>query len=567
MSDIYEERIWLKLYPKNYPPDFKAPDVSAIDLFEESASNSPQAPALHYFDSTLTYGELNSLANRLAAGLAALGVKKGDRVVIQLQNIPQYLISLYAIWKRGGIAVGLNPMYKERELKFYFNDSGAKIIITMQSCYPEVKGLVGKTGLRSIIATSELDFLSAAHPLPNILRASQKSKIPGTIDFSDILEQYPESDAPSTKVTPQDIAYLTYTSGTTGPPKGAMNTHGNIVFCAHIYHLACNFNPADKVLAVAPFFHVTGAIGHLAVASLLGIPVIAFFRFEPGEVLRLIEKWRASMIVAPLTVYVALLEHPDFKKRNTSSLTKVLSGGAPVPRAFVERFEQACKVYIHNWYGLTETTSPCIITPLGMRSPVDSATQALSVGLPIPGSVVKIHDAQTGAVLPVGEVGEIVAKGPMVVPGYWNNPAETAKAIRDGWLLTGDVGKMDEDGWFYVVDRKKDLINVSGYKVWPRDVEDVLYQHPAVREACVIGIPDAYRGETVKALVTLREKSPGKVTPEELIEFCKQKMAAYKYPRVVEIVTEFPKTLSGKIMKRQLRQEEAERLKNSKGEK
>lgn len=202
-----------------------------------------------------------------------------------------------------------------------------------------------------------------------------------------------------------------------------------------------------------------------------------------------------------------------------------------------------------------------------MRSPVDSATQALSVGLPIPGSVVKIHDAQTGVVLPAGEVGEIVAKGPMVVPGYWNNPAETAKAIKDGWLSTGDVGKMDEDGWFYIVDRKKDLINVSGYKVWPRDVEDVLYQHPAVREACVIGIPDAYRGETVKALVMLREKYQGKVTPEELIEFCKQKMAAYKYPRIVEIVSEFPKTMSGKIMKRQLREEEVKKLRNSKSEK
>jgi len=358
MRDIYEERIWQKHYPEDYPRDFKSPDVSAIDLFEESAENFPQAPALHYFDSTLSYGELNSLASRMAAGLADLGVKKGDRVIIQLQNIPQYLISLYAVWKLGGIAVGLNPMYKERELGFYCSDSGAEVIITMQSCYPEVKGLMGKTGLRSIITTSELDFLSPAHPLPNILKASPKSKVPETIDLMDILDQHQRNEVQPVKLTPQDIGYLTYTSGTTGPPKGAMNTHGNIVFCAHIYRLACNFDHTDKVLAVAPFFHVTGAIGHLAVASLLGIPVIAFFRFEPAEVLRLIEKWQASMIVAPLTVYVALLEHPDFKRRNVSSLTKVLSGGAPVPQAFVERFEQACKIYIHNWYGLTETTSP-----------------------------------------------------------------------------------------------------------------------------------------------------------------------------------------------------------------
>jgi len=235
-------------------------------------------------------------------------------------------------------------------------------------------------------------------------------------------------------------------------------------------------------------------------------------------------------------------------------LQVLISGGAPVPSAFVERLEKAGKTYLHNWYGLTETTSPCIITPLGARSPVDPATGALSVGLPVPNSIVKILDPETGKPAPVGEVGEIVAKGPMVVPGYWENPAETDKAIKDGWLFTGDVGKMDAEGWFYIVDRKKDLINVSGYKVWPRDVEDVLYQHPAIKEACVIGVPDAYRGETVKALVTVSEKYQGKIGAEELIGFCRERMAAYKYPRIVEIVSELPKTLSGKILKRQLRE-------------
>lgn len=562
MTDIYEKRIWLKQYPRNYPIDFEPPPVSALDLFEESASNATQSPAIHYFDNTITYGELNSLANYLATGLSDLGVKKDDRVIIQLQNIPQYLISLYAVWKLGGIAVGLNPMYKEKELEFYCNDSGAKVIITMESCYPQVRGLIGKTGLKSIITTSELDFVSSTHPLPNILKASEKRRITETKDFMDFLDKYRGSYPPRVKVTPNDIGYLIYTSGTTGPPKGAMNTHSNIVFCAHIYRMAANINNNDRVLGVAPFFHVTGSVGHLAVASLLGIPVIAFFRFEAGEVLRLVEKWQASMVVAALTVYVALLEHPDFKKRNISSLTKVISGGAPVPQGFVKRFEEACNVYIHNWYGLTETTSPCIITPLGSKSPVDPDTEALSVGLPIPSSVVKVQDPQTGVVLPQGEVGEIVVKGPMVVPGYWNKPEETKSAIKDGWLLTGDVGKMDEDGWFYIVDRKKDLINVSGYKVWPRDVEDVLYQHPAVKEACVIGVPDAYRGETVKAFVTIRESYKEEVTPEELIEFCRQKMAAYKYPRIVEIVSELAKTLSGKLLKRQLREEEAQKIRN-----
>ena len=554
MTDIYEEKIWIRRYPKNYPLNIEIPSLSALDLFERSVRKNPKNPALHYFDETLSYEDLNDLSEAFAAGLSDLGIRKGDRVILQMQNIPQYLIALYGIWKIGGIAVGLNPMYKERELEFYCRDSGAKGIVTMESCFSEVRGLIGKTGLTTAITTSELDFLSRPSSLSPVLKNSRKVRIAQTLDFQDLLAKYRGKSYPRADLAPQQVAFLTYTSGTTGPPKGAMNTHGNIVFCAHIYQMACNFGSKDKILGVAPFFHVTGSIGHLATASLAGIPVIAFFRFDSAEVLRLIEKWRATMMIAPLTVYVALLEHPDFQTRDLSSLQMLISGGAPVPSGFVERLEKAGKIYLHNWYGLTETTSPCIITPLGARSPVDPATGALSVGLPIPNSIVKIMDPETGKPATVGEVGEIVAKGPMVVPGYWENPAETDKAIQDGWLFTGDVGKMDAEGWFYIVDRKKDLINVSGYKVWPRDVEDVLYQHPAIKEACVIGIPDAYRGETVKAFVTLSDKYQGKITAEELIEFCRERMAAYKYPRIVEIVPELPKTLSGKILKRQLRE-------------
>lgn len=559
MVDLYEEKIWQKNYPVGYPGDFEIPSVSAIDLFEESVLKRPQSPALHYFDETLTYAELDSYVSAMAAGLVELGVKKGDRVAIQLQNIPQYLICLYAIWKLGAIAVPLNPMYKERELEFYCNDSGSRVIITMESCYEEAKNLIGKTPLKHIITTSELDFVTLSKTLPTVLQRSEKKKREGVLDLVDFLEKYCGYSTPKVNITPDDVGYLIYTSGTTGPPKGAMNTHRNIVFCAHVYRLACNLTGSDKILGVAPFYHVTGAIGHLAAASLLGIPVVAFFRFDPAEVLRLIEKWRVTMMIAPLTVYVALLEHRDFKKSDLSSLDKVLSGGAPVPEGFVKKFEQVSGLYIHNWYGLTETTSPCIITPLGVRSPVDPETGALSIGLPIPNSIVKIKDIDTGEVLPPGEIGEIVAKGPMVVPGYWSKPAETANAIKDGFFYTGDVGKMDENGWFYFVDRKKDLINVSGYKVWPRDVEDVLYQHHAVKEACVIGVPDPYRGETVKAFVTLKEDYLGKVKPEELIAFCKNKMAAYKYPRIVEIVSDIPQTHSGKKLKRQLREQESQK--------
>ncbi|MEW6265044.1 MAG: AMP-binding protein [Thermodesulfobacteriota bacterium] len=553
MNHIYDKRVWLKNYPTDLPADLTLPPRTGLDLFENAAADFPERPALHYFDATFTYGRMEAMSAALAAGLAERGVRRGDRVILQLQNIPQYLISLYAIWKLGAVAVILNPMYKSREMEFYCRDSGAETIITMESCYGEVAPLPGKTPLRQVFTTSEMDLVDRDHPLPGILSPSIKQRIDGALDLLTFLAHY-QGRAPDRNVlSPGDAGFLTYTSGTTGPPKGAINTHANIVFSANVYRRACRLGPDDVVLGVAPFFHITGSIGHLAVSALAAIPVVAFYRFDPGEMLRLIEKWRATMTIAPLTVFVALLNHPEFKKYDLSSLTTVMSGGAAVPEAFVRKFEESSGIYIHNWYGLTETTSPAVITPIGARSPVDPDTGALSIGVPVPNTLARIVDVKTEQVLPVGEIGELVVKGPMVVPGYWEKPEETAKALRDGWLYTGDVGKMDSEGWFYLVDRKKDLINASGYKVWPREVEDVLYQHPAVKEACVIGIPDPYRGETVKAYVILVDSGPEAVRPEELIRFCQERMAAYKYPRLVEIVDALPKTLSGKILKREIR--------------
>jgi long-chain acyl-CoA synthetase len=309
---------------------------------------------------------------------------------------------------------------------------------------------------------------------------------------------------------------------------------------------------------VAPLFHVTGQVANLASAAYAGIPLILLYRFDPGLALEYIERWKATMTLGAITVFISLMNLPDIKKEAFSSMTKVYTGGAPVPVAVVESFEKNVGIYIHNAYGLTETNSPSHFTPLGSRAPTDPETGALSIGIPVCNCISKIMDLETGErELPPGEIGEIVVKGPMVVPGYWNKPGETAHAIRDGWLYTGDVGKMDEKGWFYLIDRKKDLINVSGFKVWPRDVEDVLYQHPAVREAAVIGVPDPYRGETVKAFVAVKEGEQGNVTSEKLIEFCRKRMAAYKYPRILEIVAEIPKTTTGKFLRRTLRDQES----------
>jgi long-chain acyl-CoA synthetase len=335
-----------------------------------------------------------------------------------------------------------------------------------------------------------------------------------------------------------------------------MNTHGNIAFNARVYQAMQRLDETDVILGVAPLFHVTGEVAHLAAAALAGIPVVLYYRFDPAETLRLIERWKVTTTVAAITVYIALMSHPDMTKTDLASFSKAYSGGAPVSAAVADQFEDMAGQYLYNVYGMTETNSPSHIVPLGKRAPVDPESGALSVGVPVPNCIMKIVDLKEDTrELPPGRIGEIVDSGPIIVPGYWQQPEETKKAIRNGWLYTGDVGKMDDDGWFYVVDRKKDLIIASGYKVWPRDVEDVIYQHPAVRETAVVGVPDAYRGETVKAYVALKTGEAHSIGPEDIIDFCKERLAAYKYPREVEIVSEIPKTLTGKILRRTLREE------------
>jgi long-chain acyl-CoA synthetase len=390
---------------------------------------------------------------------------------------------------------------------------------------------------------------------PGLLSGVKRTSVPGVLKLQDVLGDFEDKSVADPELSPGEVAYLTYTSGTTGPPKGAMNTHGNIAFNARVYRAMLSIDESDVVIGVAPLFHVTGEVAHLAIAALAGIPVILYYRFDATETLRLIERWKATMTVGSITVYIAMMNHADINTRDLSSLVKAYSGGAPVSEAIVAQFEKITGRYIYNAYGMTETNSPSHLVPLGKRAPVDTDSGALAVGLPVPNCVMKIMGLEDDSkALAAGEIGEIVDSGPIVVPGYWQKPEETRHAIRDGWLYTGDVGKMDEDGWFYVVDRKKDMIVAAGYKVWPRDVEDVIYQHPAVKETAVIGVPDSYRGETVKAFITLRDGMQDSVTEAEIISFCKNRMAAYKYPRQVEFVPDIPKTPTGKFLRRRLRE-------------
>jgi long-chain acyl-CoA synthetase len=554
----YEDAPWRARYAPGVPAHLELPHPDALSMFRASAVAHPTRPCIRYFDRTLTFAEVDEMSDALAASVVELGFRSGDRLALYLQNIPQFVVALVATWKAGGVMVPVNPMNKARELQYLLADSGARVLITHDHLHEDVAREViasGGTAVEHVFTTNEVDLLGDG-PRPRLLAGSAKHTPDGTTDLLATIAEHAGRQPPVVTLGPPDVAFLTYTSGTTGPPKGAMNTHANVVFNSEAYRRWMALAPDDVVLGVAPLFHITGLIAAVTVSLLVPMPLVLGYRFDPPTMLDLVEAHRPTFTVGAITVFIALMNDPSFEGRDLTSLRKVYSGGAPIAPSIVERFEREVGAYIHNIYGLTETTSPSHAVPLGERAPVDPTSGALSVGVPIFDTIVRVvgeHDKD----VPVGEVGEFVTAGPQVVPGYWNKPDETANAFPGGALRTGDVGFMDADGWFYVVDRKKDQINAAGYKVWPREVEDVLYEHPAVREAAVVGVPDEYRGETVKAFVSLR---PGaEATPAELIEFCRQRMAAYKYPRQVEFVDELPKTVTGKILRRELRDAEAAR--------
>ena len=550
----YQDRPWLGLYQPGKPADITPEFSDALAMWHGGAGAGGAAgrPFLYYFDTAVTGATVEADSDALAVALAARGLGRGDRIALFLQNVPQFVIAMLAAWKLGAIAVPVNPMLKERELRYVLADSGATAIVSLQDLWNSVGArAVAGTSVTAAVTTSPLDYLTEGPPL---LAGVRPVATPGAVDLAELVQSHRGARPAPVTLGPDDVALLTYTSGTTGDPKGAMNTHGNVVFNACAFRQWMNLSRQDVVLGGAPLFHITGLIAHIAVAMLVPMPIALGYRFEPATIIRLTERYRCTFTVMAITAFTALANDPSVAEADLSSLTKAYSGGAPIAPSIVERFEREVGPYIHNIYGLTETTSPSHAVPFGRRAPVDPASGALSVGVPVFNTVVRILD-DAGKELPPGEVGEIATSGPMVVPGYWNKPDATERTLPGGELRTGDVGFMDHDGWFYLVDRKKDMIVASGYKVWPREVEDTLVRHPAVREAAVIGVPDAYRGETVWAFVSLR---PGaSATPGELTDFCRAELAAYKYPRRIEILSELPKTPTGKLLRRELRERAA----------
>ena len=550
--NTYTDRPWLAWYPAGSPTDITTEFVSALAMFEASCDTAPDAPLIRYFDATLTLRDVDNAATALAATLVGAGFGPGDRLALFTQNDPAYVIGMIGAWKAGGAAVAVNPMSRARELTHLLADSGAVAMVVLDDLYEEVAREViatVPTRIRTVITTSARDWQTRNDP--RLFRGTRRPHPDDTLDLREVIADNASRTLPSPGLSTADPAVLIYTSGTTGKPKGAVNSHGNLVFNAQVYRDWIGLTRHDTILGIAPLFHVTGLVGHLAVSLLIGAPLVLTHRFQPGVMLDAIREHRPTFTIGAITAFSALAAAPGACRDDFRSLRAVYSGGAAIPPTVAKTVGRQLGCYVHNAYGLTESASITHLVPPGRQAPVDASSGALSIGVPVFSTAARVID-DDGAAVAVGEVGELAVTGPQVGPGYWNKPQETAEVFVGGELRTGDVGFMDADGWFYLVDRKKDMINASGYKVWPREVEDVLYGHPAVREVAVVGVADPYRGETVKAFVSRNPDTA--VTGDELIEFARSQMAAYKYPRLVEFVDEIPKNAAGKILRRELRE-------------
>ena len=543
----YADRPWVSAYRDGQPADLTPEYEDVLALFAGALEREPQRDVLRYFDGSWTVERLAAESDALAVALLELGFAGGDRLVLFTQNDPAFLIGMLATWKCGGTAVTANPMYKQRELGHLLRDSEASALLYLDELHPVVTESTPGTEVRIAVSYSALDGQTRNDPR---VMPAERMRLEGVHDLAVLLERHAGSAPPPVRPESDDSCFLVYTSGTTGDPKGAQLTHANFAFNAQSYRDWVQLEPGEGILGIAPLFHITGLVGHAILALLVPAPLVLVHRFTPEVALDAIREHRPVFTIGAITAFTALAGVPGLTIDDLASLTKLYSGGAPIAPAVADKLEARFGGYLHNAYGLTETSSITHLVPPGRRAPVDPASGALSVGVPISSTHARILD-EDGNEVAIGEIGEVAISGPQVASGYWGRPDATASSFPGGELRTGDVGFMDPDGWFFLVDRKKDMIIASGYKVWPREVEDVLYGHPAVREAAVIGVPDEYRGETVHAFVSLQDGA--QVTPDELIEHCKSQLAAYKYPRAVFFVDELPKTASGKILRRELR--------------
>jgi long-chain acyl-CoA synthetase len=554
-------RPWLKFYDEDVPRSLEYPSITVPDFLRQSAQSFPSQAATIFMGARLTYRDLQTQVDRLAGHLHALGVRKGDRVAIMLPNCPQTVIAYYATLALGAVTVLTNPLYVERELEHQWGESGVETAFVLDLLWPRVEPLRRKLPLKRIIVTGVQDYL----PFPkNLLfpiqarRVGNWMKVPdgeGIFRFNRLV-RWPGSPPPRLDLAPDDLACLQYTGGTTGLPKGAMLTHRNLVASVaqiRSFLLQGHRNAEDRAIAILPVFHVYGMNGVMNLGVHLAATLILLPRLDIKMLVEAIRSYRPTFFLGVPSIYVAVNSYPGIDRVDLTSIKMCFSGAAPLPVEVIEAFEARTGARIAEAYGMTEASSVTHVNPRrGMR-------KFGSVGVPIVGTDARIVDADTGRRdVPPGQVGELLVRGPQVMAGYWNQPQETEQVLdADGWLHTGDIATMDEDGYFYIVDRKKDLILSAGFNVYPREVEEVLYGHPKVLEAAVIGLPDKVRGEKVTAYIVLK---PGETaTAQEIRAYCRERMAHYKEPRAVYFRDELPMSMAGKVLRRVLREEELAR--------
>ncbi|WPK10715.1 long-chain-fatty-acid--CoA ligase [Lysinibacillus louembei] len=555
------EKVWLKKYPEEIPHEIDLPAMPVQQFLTEAYNAYPDKVAVHFMGKELTYKELYESSLKFANYLRSLGIEKGDRVAVMLPNCPQAVIAYYGTMYAGGIVVQTNPLYTERELQYQMADSGAKVLLVMDILYPRAMKIIKETALENVIVTGIKDYLPFPKNLvyPFIQKKqygfSVKVEHSGTNHlFTHIMQSSSPNPIPLDFDFEQDLALLQYTGGTTGSPKGVMLTHKNLVantkMCDAWMYKSEEGN--ETVLGILPFFHVYGMTTVLILAVMLKGKMVLLPKFDAEQALKTIDKQKPTLFPGAPTMYIGLLNHPGIGNYDLSSIKACLSGSAPLPVDVQEKFEKITGGKLVEGYGLTETS------PVTHANFIWHDRMVGSIGVPWPNTDAIILRSGDYEPLPPGEIGEIAVKGPQVMKGYWNRPEETAMSFYDGWFLTGDLGYMDENGYFYVVDRKKDMIIAGGFNIYPREVEEVLYEHEAIQECVVAGIPDPYRGETVKAYIVLKEGYS--VTEEQLNEFCRKNLASFKVPRHYEFRTELPKTAVGKILRRSLIDEEKQKL-------
>lgn len=556
-----DEKPWLKRYDEGVPQHIDYPEVPLFHFLEETARKYPDAPCTIFKGAKITYREMNETTDRLAAGLADLGVKKGDRVGIFMPNTPQFVMAYFAILKVGAVVVASNFMYSAREIEHQANDSGMEVMLVMTNFYNRIKEVQPNTKIRTVVVTNMKETLP---PLLSFLFTLTREKkggfrvelAEGDVWMQDLINSHAPEDRPEVEVGPDDVALFQYSGGTTGVPKGAIALHRNLV--ANLLQTSSWMVDAEfgkeVVLMAIPLYHVYGMVAGMLFAVRVGASMVMVpDPRDVPDVLNNIQKYRATSYPGVPALYNAINNHPDVQagKYDLSSIKRCISGSAPLMRETKERFEAITGGVLFEGYGLSEAPTATHCNPLKGENRVGS------IGLPLPDVEVRIISLDDDVtVLPPGEVGELVMKGPQVFKGYHNMTTETVNTLRDGWLYTGDIARMDEDGYFYIVDRKKELIKPGGFQVWPREVEEVIKEYPKVLEVGVAGIPDPHSGEAVKAWVVIK---PGETaTEEEIIKWCKEQMANYKAPKQVEFRAELPKSAALKILRRELVREHME---------